>query len=75
MVRQIYKCCSWVTGAQDFSSYEIGFANISFNRLYRELNSEPDRMSKDGVGEMDGVIHYEEFLDLVVEEGGSYRFF
>jgi len=32
------------------------FSHITFKHIYRELNDEADRLSKKGIGELDGNI-------------------
>ena len=39
------------------------FSYISFTHTYREFNYAVDGLSKFAVGDMDGILHFEELID------------
>ena len=43
--------------------------------MYRELNDEVDRLSKKGIGELDGNIYFKELKDETPIQSDRLRFF
>ena len=51
------------------------FSHITFQHIYRELNDEVDRLSKKGIGELDGNIYFKELRDEMPVQSDRLRFF
>ena len=53
----------------------IGFTSISFLDIYRIFNTKTYTLSKLVVGDMDGLINFEEFLDDTLIDSESISVF
>ena len=42
------------------------FIQLSFSHIYREFNKEADVLSKEAAGHMDGLMHFEEYVENLV---------
>ena len=54
---------------------KVWFSCLSFTHLYHEFNSVADSLSKMDLWEMDGLIHFEEWLEEELIESRSIDFF
>ena len=66
---------SWDDGNNDFHSLLVdhrkskvrklisSFTSITFRHIYHEINFDADQLSKVGIGEIDGLINYEVWLE------------
>ena len=51
------------------------FQGISFRHIYRIFNEEADSLSKESIGEMDGIIQFSKFVDVALVDAGQYSCF
>ena len=51
------------------------FMHLSFSHIYREYNKEVDALSKEVVGNIDGRLHFEEYIEDVIINKGVLKLF
>ena len=53
----------------------LSFLDIFFTHIYRDFKGDANRLSKDAVGNMDGLILFQEYVKDSLIDSGSVSFF
>ena len=69
---QVISLEHWVT---QIEGLKLSFSYISFNHIYRDLNSQVDSLLKKVIGAMDGILHFLELFDDQMMDLGEFHIY